>query len=105
MAVHFPPDLAVQAVHDVVRDDLVRRAALGDAAAIEESGVRAQRRDPIELMGDDHHRHASPHLAQPSEGLALEAEVADGEHFVDDQHVGLRCAAIANPSRAFMPLE
>ena len=41
----------------------------------------------------------APHAA------LLELVVADREHLVDDQHLGSRCAATANASRTYMPLE
>ncbi len=66
---------------------LVGRAALDDAAVVEEQGVRAERGDAIELVRHDHDRQPSPHLAEAIEGLALEAEVADGEHLVHDEDI------------------
>jgi hypothetical protein len=39
------------------------------------------------------------------ETLALERHVTDREHLVDEEISGSRCAATANASRTYMPLE
>ena len=44
-------------------------------------------------------------VAHLAEALPLERRVADGQHFVDDQDLGSRCAATAKASRTYMPLE
>ena len=69
----------------------VAGAALGhQLAVLEQDGAVA---DPLHGLGvvrDEHHRApAAPVLEDPPQALALEGLVADGEHLVQQQHVGV----------------
>jgi len=45
------------------------------------------------------------YVAHLSQALALELGIADRQHFVDYQDLRLECAATANASRRYIPLE
>ena len=50
------------------------------------------------------HQHDGPRPAELGGGSTLlERDIADGKHFVDQQHVRIQVCGQANPSRAFIP--
>ena len=70
-----------------------RRPASPRAATspvLQHDDVGAQLGDAIELVRhDDDGKPAARELADAAEGALLKAHVADGEHLVDDQDIGL----------------
>ena len=67
-------------------------------SALEQHRARAQPRDLIELMRHHDDRNLAAHqLRDLRERARLEAEVADREHFVDEQHVGLEVRRDGEP--------
>ena len=60
-------------------------------AALEQQRAVAERRHRAHVVADEEHRAAVAlgHLAHLAEALLLEVGVADGQHLVDDQDLGL----------------
>ena len=70
----------------------LRRARVGDhAPALQQQRARAQRRHRGEVVADEQHGAplALPHLAHLPQALVLERLIADGQHFVHQQDVGV----------------
>ena len=58
--------------------------------AVDEHAVRAEIEDGREVMRDEHERDAAvEQFAHPRDTARLEARVADAQHLVDDEHVGV----------------
>ena len=77
----IPPEL---------RDRLGRAAVELDRAPVDQNRARAELDDRRQVVRDEHERNAAlEQLAHPRDALVLEADVADAEHFVDEQHVGI----------------
>ena len=71
-------------------DRLTRVAVEGDLALPKEHGAIAQPLDRLGVVRDEQDRSAAVlELGDLAEALALELLVADGEHLVEQQHVGL----------------
>ena len=71
-------------------DRLARVAVERDLALPQEHGAVAQPLDRLRVVGDEQDRPAAVlELGDLAEALALELLVADGEHLVEQQHVGL----------------
>src|SRR3954466_14862216 len=62
----------------------------GDRARVEDDDALARALDERRVVGDEHERRAALDLlGDPRLALALEGLVADGQHLVDEQHVGV----------------
>src|ERR1700677_1658178 len=87
-------ELTVQTVLQVVADDFVRINALGDPAALNQNGPRAQFSERGRIVADENDGSAlAGDVAHFAEALFLECGVADGEDLVDEQNFRLemRC--------------
>ena len=83
-----PPGLVALAL--VRRDDVGRRPDLPQLALVDPGGVLAELLDLAEPVADEHDRAPVPaELVDLLGAPALEALVADREHLVDQQHLGL----------------
>ena len=81
--------LGVQALAERA-DRLARRAERDEVAVVEHPDTRADPPHQVGSVGDDHDRASLVlELVHPVEALALERLVADGEHLVDEQDVGI----------------
>ena len=75
-------------------------------AMVEEDRPRAEGLDGGHIVAHEKDRGArSPHLAHAAHTLALESQVADGQHLIDDQNLRLQMRATAKARRTYMPLE
>ena len=71
-------------------DGLARRAERDEVAVVEHSDARADAAHQVGRVGHDHDGAALVlELMHTVEALALEGLVADGEHLVDEQNVGI----------------
>ena len=74
----------------VARDRVAGRPVEGDLALPQQHRTVAQPLDRLCVVRDEDDRAAAPlELGDLAEALALERLVADGEHLVEQQHVGL----------------
>ena len=61
---------------------------------LQQQRLGTEGRDPIELMGDQHHRNpASGHIVNPP-NASPEIADTDGEHLIDDEDLGSTMRAI-----------
>ena len=81
---------AVEVGLEVPARHLVRLADEARAAALEQHRALAEAHDGAHVVGDEQHRLALvPQAVELVEALLLERGVADREHLVDQQHVGV----------------
>ena len=74
---------------EIGADDAFDRAGGDRAAAIEQQAARAELEHRAHVVADEDHRAAvAHHLADLAEALLLKRQIADREHFVDDEDVG-----------------
>jgi hypothetical protein len=82
--------LSARDVQQVSVDHALRIALGLHPALVEPQRLVAEPEHEVERMRDEHHRAAlPPHLAELVETLVREGFVADRQHFVDEQHVGI----------------
>jgi hypothetical protein len=74
---------------EVVVHDLLRHAALADAAAVEPDRLRAQIHYHVGVVRDEQQRAALHEAADEAHALLHEGGIADGQHFVDYQDIGI----------------
>ena len=73
-----------------MRDDLLARAVADDATTLEQDRAVAQLGDRLQVVGHEDHRAAGvAEVLHPAEAARLELGVADGQHLVDEQDLGL----------------
>ena len=73
----------------VAMGDLVGIADRLDVAAVEQHRPVAELLDRAHVVGDQDHRAVGAHLVEDVAALLLEGGVADREHLVDQQDVGV----------------
>ena len=72
------------------RIDLARHVVDHHPSVVEHDGAAAHLAHGLDVVGDEHDRPPLVlELADATDALRLEHLVADGEHLVDEQHVGI----------------
>ena len=75
---------------EVPLNDRRRRPLRDDAAVLEEHAFRTEALHRVDVVAHEEHRPAAARdVAHAAQALLLKGRVADGEHLVDEQDVGL----------------